>query len=243
MRASRDIVRLDAMDGFIGVKLNHTTLDIYFVRRAIERFLRSHMAELNGTLLDIGAGYAPYRELLTTPPSRVDTYTTLDLPGNPYQPPDVLWNGVTMPFEDASVDCALATELFEHCPDPELVMREAHRVLKPSGFMLLTVPFLWPLHCVPGDEYRFTPFALERHLRGAGFAGVELSPLGGWNASLAQMLGLWAARKPMTRVARSALTRAAIPAIRGLLARDQPPREFGESTMITGISGKATKAS
>jgi len=28
------------------------------------------------------------------------------------------------------------------------------RVLKPGGLLFLTLPFLWPLHSVPNDEYR-----------------------------------------------------------------------------------------
>lgn len=230
------------MSDYVGLELGHATLDVYFVRRSIERFLVSHRDELHGTLLDIGAGYAPYRELLSTEAGGVERYVTLDLDGNPYQPPDVVWDGVTMPFDDGWADCALATEVFEHVPDPERLMAEAHRVLKPGGFMLFTVPFLWPLHSVPGDEYRYTPFALERHLRAAGFSGVDLSALGGWNASLAQMLGLWVLRKPMNRAARTVLAYAATPVVRALLARDRPPATFAESTMLAGIAGKATKA-
>ncbi len=229
-------------DEFLGLKLESDNLDFYFVRSEIERFLRAHAGELHCRLLDIGAGYAPYRELLTSPPSRVTEYVTLDLAGNLYQPADVVWDGATMPFDDGSVDCALATELFEHCPDPGHVMAEACRVLRPGGFLLFTVPFLWPLHTVPGDEYRFTPFSLDRLLRNAGFGGVEIAPIGGWNASLAQMLGLWIRRKPMTKSARWTLSRLGRPVVWSLLARDRPPAEFGESTMVAGLCGKATKA-
>ena len=148
-----------------------------------------------------------------------------------------------MPLAAASVDCALATEVFEHCPEPELVMREINRVLKPGGLLFLTVPFLWPLHEVPHDEYRYTPFALERHLRKSGFDSIQLQALGGWDASLAQMLSLWVRRRPFTPLKRRLLTVLTIPIVRFLLRYDYRPSMFGESTMITGLSGTACKGS
>ena len=94
-------------------------------------------------------------------PSRVEKYIGLDLKDNIYQKPDVEWDGRTIPLADNSIDCALAMEVLEHCPEPEVVLREALRVLKPGSSLFLTVPFVWPLHDVPHDEYRYTPFALS----------------------------------------------------------------------------------
>jgi SAM-dependent methyltransferase len=45
--------------------------------------------------------------------------------------PDFTWDGNVMPFEDNSFDCAYGTEFLEHCPDPEKVLKEVYRVLKP----------------------------------------------------------------------------------------------------------------
>ena len=120
-------------------------------------------------------------------------------------------------------------------------MRETLRVLRPGGLLFFTVPFLWPLHDVPFDEYRYTPFALERHLQRAGFANVTLRALGGWDASVAQMIGLWVRRRPMSAVRRAILSTCAVPIVRYLLAVDRPSPQFGESTMITGIAGTARK--
>lgn len=155
--------------------------------------------------------------------------------------PDLFWDGKQIPLEDKTVDCALATEVFEHCPNPEIVMREALRVLKPGGFIFFTVPFLWSLHDVPHDEYRYTPFALERHLRNSGFYHIKLEALGGWDASLAQMIGLWARRRPISPWKRAILSRLLTPVVRYLTEHDQQPSVFSNSTMITGITGTAFK--
>ena len=72
--------------------------------------------------------------------------------------PDVYWDGVKMPFEDSTFDSCMATEVLEHCPNTEILLKEVSRVLKPEGTLFFTVPFLWNLHEVPNDEYRYTPF-------------------------------------------------------------------------------------
>ncbi len=56
-----------------------------------------------------------------------------------------------MPFEDNVFDCAMATEVLEHCAYPEVTLFEVSRVLKKDGLFFFTVPFVWPLHDCPFD--------------------------------------------------------------------------------------------
>jgi SAM-dependent methyltransferase len=216
-------------------------LDLFVVRRGILNALSDHLAFLKGTVLDVGCGHKPYKSLVLGYPSQAEKYIGLDVANDTYQEPDIKWDGKLIPLHSASVECALATEVFEHCPDPERIMGEVLRVLKPGGVLFFTVPFLWPLHDVPHDEYRYTPFALERHLENAGFAQVQLKALGGWDASLAQMIGLWTLRRPMSTRKRAIFSRLAVPFVRYLAKHDTLPTEFYEGSMITGISATAIK--
>lgn len=43
-------------------------------------------------------------------------------------------------FADGSFDLCTSTEVFEHVPDDRAGLRELHRVLRPGGHLLLTVP-------------------------------------------------------------------------------------------------------
>jgi SAM-dependent methyltransferase len=231
-------------DPFLAPRLTPYSVDRYIARSALLRSVREIAPELSGTLLDVGCGRMPYKPLIMSSPNRITKYIGMDLPGDSKRvPPDLAWDGRTIPLDDGIVDCALATEFFEHIHEPEGVMREIYRVLKPGGFLFLTVPFLWPLHEVPWDEYRYTPFSLEKHLVSAGFAGVSLKPLGGWDASLAQMLGLWALRRPLPRWSLQVAAACLVMPLIYLLSRmDRADVPFAADQMITGLSGVAFKA-
>lgn len=231
-------------DDFLIPRLTPTKLDIFFIRTSILKSLQEVLPYLSGTLLDIGCGHQPYKSLLLNPPSCVTQYLGLDLEVSPIykKQPDIFWDGHHIPLKDATVDSAIATEVFEHCPYPEMVMQETLRVLKPGGILFFTVPFLWPLHDTPYDEYRYTPFALERHLTNAGFERINLKALGGWDASLAQMIGLWSRRRFRIYPRKQAIfSYLAFPLVFILLKIDKAPENFTESSMITGLSGTAFK--
>lgn len=211
-------------------------LDVYHLRSAILKALTAHLPQFSGTVLDVGCGLKPYRPILLAAPSRATVYLGLDLAEPRYGgDPDLTWDGRTIPLPNAAVDSALSTEVLEHCPDPAGILSEVNRVLKPGGFFLLTVPFLWPLHDAPYDEFRFTPFSLRRLLGQAGFEHIEVRALGGWDAALAQMVGLWVRRRPMRETVRRVLQKLVLPVYRRLLAGDRPPAAFDMNVMVTGF--------
>jgi SAM-dependent methyltransferase len=230
---------------YLDLPLTADTQDLHIARNSILRALREQLPRFTGTFLDIGCGYQPYRPLVTQPPASVVRYIGMDLgPASGVQHgdvvPEVEWDGISMPLDSGSIDSAMATEVLEHCPDPLIVLREAHRVMRPGGVLFVTVPYLWPIHNPPHDEYRYTPFAMERLLAQAGFGTIVVRPMGGWDASLAQMLGLWAMRRPMSGPKRALIKRITLPLIRYLLKVDSVP-DPSSSPMITGLWATAVR--
>src|SRR5689334_18259085 len=108
-------------DDFLKPSLSPATLDNYGIRKAILKALSGQLSRLSGVLLDIGCGDMPYKELLTASPSRVRSYIGMDLPTDHYRKPDISWDGRVMPLAAEAVDWAVATEVFEHCPDPQAI--------------------------------------------------------------------------------------------------------------------------
>ncbi len=233
------------MDNFTNIPFTKENLDRYSIRTAIFNALNETLPKLKGNLLDIGCGKMPYKNYILEN-SKVTNYIGLDIENalkyDAAIKPDHTWDGETMPFESNSFECAFGTEVLEHCPEPEIVLKEVLRVLKPEGVFFFTVPFLWNLHEVPNDEYRYTPFSLERHLKNTGFNEIKINATGGWHAAMAQMLGLWVRRSPMSNTKRKWLSKLLKPVIQFLIKMDIPAQvTFKEGQMITGLYGTAKK--
>ncbi|RVT75873.1 SAM-dependent methyltransferase [Flavobacterium sufflavum] len=233
------------MKDFTKIEFTIENLDRYYIRTYIFNAIKDTLPQFKGSLLDIGCGKMPYENYILEN-SKVDKYVGLDIEGaleyDKKIKPDFAWDGQIMPFEDNCFECAFGTEVLEHCPDPKVTLKEVFRVLKPKGVFFFTVPFLWNLHEVPHDEYRYTPFSLKRHLEDSGFREIEIKATGGWHASMAQMLGLWVRRSPMTNRKRYWLSLFLKPVIKFLIKMDKNTQvKFVEGQMITGLYGIAKK--
>jgi SAM-dependent methyltransferase len=136
-------------------------------RRAHMRQLFAKMESV-GKVLDVGAQYCPYYPLFQ---NKCESYTSLDLMDTPIV--DIVSNAEDMQIDDCSFDLVLCTQVLEHCPNPQRVIDECHRVLKPGGLLIATAPCIFPEHGYPGDFFRFMPDGF-RHLFRA-FSQVEIA--------------------------------------------------------------------
>lgn len=231
-------------NSFVDIELSSNNIDRYHIRRSIFEVIKNHLKYFHGSLLDVGCGKMPYRDYIKNN-SIIKEYVGLDIESaleyDSLIKPDFVWDGDKMPFDDNSFDVALATEVFEHCPNVAIVLDEIYRVLKPEGLLLFTVPFLWPLHEVPNDEHRFTPFALKKQLTNANFMNIDIKATGGWHASMAQMLGLWVKRGINNKRLKKFLSICFKPLIKFLISKDKIPVQFKEGDMCTGFYGIANK--
>jgi SAM-dependent methyltransferase len=224
---------------FLSMPLRPGTMTFYTVRMSILAAVKEATAKFFGDVLDVGCGFMPYRTIIESIPA-VKSYTGMDLEQATYYgdvEPDLKWDGQRIPREDGSFDCVIATEFLEHYPEPEKVLAEVRRVMRPGGWLFATVPFIWNLHEVPYDEYRYTPYSIRRHFGNAGFDGIEIKPLGGWNLAFAQMIGLWLGFAPMRPRLRQAARLAAFPFYKWLIRNDRLPDDFdgAKGSMFPGL--------
>lgn len=154
-------------DGAMGVVLN----PFYLARAGLLGGLKDFFPELKGEVLDVGCGTKPYRHLI--PATRyvgldVDTPEARRRGGA-----DVFYDGKVFPFSDGGFDAVLCSQVFEHVFTPQKFLAEIHRVLRPGGRLLLSVPFVWDEHEQPADFGRYSSFGLRAVLIEAGFEIVE----------------------------------------------------------------------
>jgi SAM-dependent methyltransferase len=116
------------------------------------------VAENSKVVLDVGGGnrfqkgMQEYKKLF-----KKHDYKTLDCVAD-YKP-DILGDIKDIPLENESVDAIICRAVLEHVDDPFKAISEMHRILKPNGKCLTSLPFLYPYHAEKGyygDYFRFT---------------------------------------------------------------------------------------
>jgi SAM-dependent methyltransferase len=93
-----------------------------------------------------------------------------------------------LPFSAEIFDAVICTELLEHVYKPDQVLRETFRILKKGGVLLITAPFLTPIHADPKDFGRYTDTFWLRTLHDCGFHGVNIINQGNYWSVLLDML-------------------------------------------------------
>jgi SAM-dependent methyltransferase len=141
---------------------------------------------LNGRLVDIGCGTKPYEKLLASYVSEhvgVDHEETLHDMSNI----DLFGTAYDIPTDDEFFDSAICTAVLEHLEEPELALHECFRVLKPGGYAIYSIPFIWHLHEEPRDFYRYSKYGIKYLFEKVGFEITEIKALSGFWVTFGQL--------------------------------------------------------
>lgn len=149
-----------------------------------------------GRLLDVGCGYGFFLhhmakrgwdvrgiEISATARRHGRERLHLDISSRPFPRPD---------WSEGSFDAVSLLYVIEHLPDPVAAVKEAHRLLRPGGLLILRWPHTTPiarwlkpwaskvrLYQAPSHLFDFSPDTMTRLLSGVGFERIWHT-IGGW---------------------------------------------------------------
>lgn len=128
-----------------------------FSRRSLNNFLSIHSAQfklnenIKKEILLVGSG-GKLEKIVRD--NFICKVVSIDI--DPSRSPDIVCDISDTAFSDSSFDIIIALEVFEHIKFPDRAIKEIYRLLKPRGSLLLSVPFIFPIHDEPFDFQRWT---------------------------------------------------------------------------------------
>ncbi|MEM4326170.1 MAG: class I SAM-dependent methyltransferase [Candidatus Pacearchaeota archaeon] len=157
-----------------------------FRRSKLDELLFRHQYLMKGDIIDIGGKKEKKRGSFKPPLSQVKSwkYVNIDKSTNP----DFCCSAENIPVEDSSFDTVLLCEIIEHLETPEKVLTEAYRLLKRGGTLIVSVPFLFPIHADPFDYQRWTNTRIRSVIKSAGFSDIKMATMGGIGAVIHDLL-------------------------------------------------------
>lgn len=160
------------------IKINHKKTNSILLNKLHVDLLLRNQQYMTGNLLDAGCGEKPYSliydklvqksigvdvEYCIHDQAAVDIFATLD----------------HLPFKDETFDTILSTSVMEHVAESVKGFSELARVLKKDGYMIVSVPFLYPLHEAPNDFYRYSINGIKYQLERNKLELISITPWGG----------------------------------------------------------------
>jgi len=192
--------RKESAERLSELKLSRNQTD-YLVYKYLFRDLRYAIDRYaHGKVLDVGCGNKPYERLFV----KSNSYIGCDVVQSSKGLVDIICPATALAFDSNSFDTVFSTQVLEHVDDHHKALEEIYRVLKPGGYFIFSVPFVWELHEEPYDFFRFTKYGIHFLLRKFGFDIQEIIPNGGKWAAVGQLRlnMMWSRFRNRPRLAR-----------------------------------------
>ena len=139
----------------------------WYIARAdlLETTLRSHV-EGAGLALDLGSADGPSAAWVR---DAAQSTVSVDIDPRGLRAHGVCASALALPFADGVFDVVSAFDVIEHCEPEETALAEVHRVLRPGGRFVMSVPaysWAWTDFDIANGHYR-------RYTRPRAVAAVE----------------------------------------------------------------------
>jgi hypothetical protein len=201
--------------------------------RAVNAWVRDTLpplvaaADNHGAVLDVGCGEQPFRPLVEGHGRR---YVGMDVAQNGTNTVDILSTLEAAPSPAQPYPLIICTEVLEHVADIDAAFAGLRRLAAAGGAVVLTVPFVFPLHMEPYDFRRLTLHGLQRLAADHGFGVEACRRLG----RLTEVLAMLVSDASILPASRSVFSKAKVVGLR--LAASAMVRMLDSSALSRGVS-------
>lgn len=151
----------------------------WLIYKYYDQFLTKYSNYYKGTLYDLGCGEAPYKNFFL---QYAEQYIGVDWVGSLHNTESDVAADLNKPLPIASntADTVVSLSVLEHLCEPQTMISEAYRIMKPNARLILQTPWQWWIHEAPHDYFRYTPYGLKYIIEKAGFIDVNVEPICGF---------------------------------------------------------------
>jgi SAM-dependent methyltransferase len=151
-------------------------------RKGLYPFLEREFGNIpaGAKVLNIGAGGDIGKTLMRHSARQQFQVVALDIDSQRH--PDIVGDICAYDFKEQLFDTIVMAEILEHIHSPHLALENVHRILKNGGRLILTTPFIFPIHDAPHDYYRYTRHGLAYLLR--HFRDVSIKERNSWTEAI-----------------------------------------------------------
>ena len=157
---------------YLSIFIRHGNLSLFRAMTYEVVFSRFYV----GKLLDFGGGkrvkYFDRIEKLIKSGSYESVNIAADM-----EPTLIIQDSIKIPLPDMQYDTVLSLNTLEHVYEINETLAELYRLLKPSGDIVIAVPFLFRIHGCPQDFHRPTADWWGLKLSEIGFNKISILPL------------------------------------------------------------------
>lgn len=200
-------------------------------RIILDKYLEESEVYMIGKVLDIGGKKVLKRGYFKPPLDKVEKWEYLNI--DKRTKPDYCCSAEDIPLTANSFDTVLLCEILEHLENPEKAIKEAERILKPGGNILISMPFLFPIHGDPDDFQRYTDLKLIKLLEGNNIKIIKIKTMGYYYTVLSDFLMLGILNKKNNKYKRCILWILFKPLFNILLKLDKK----SEKNQLTSFAG------
>lgn len=144
--------------------------EFFIIKRKISSLLKDKFSP-DELVLDIGCGEKPYYHK-----SLNAKIVCADIQQS--KKTHLICDAAKIPLKKSSFDGIVCINSLYYYDDPSKSIKEFSNILKKGGKLVIVTPFIYPIHDVPDDKYRFTEYGIRELLKD-DFTVKEIKTVGG----------------------------------------------------------------